>query len=52
MQLIKNNTAVLLPTIKQSNAAKGTAAANAAGTSRASVQNSITKIVESAVNMV
>ena len=52
MQLTKNNTAVLVPTIMQSNAAKGTAAAKAAGTSRATVQNSITKIVDSAVNMV
>ncbi len=52
MQLTKNNTAVLLPTIVHSNAAKGTAAAKAAGTSRATVQNSITAIVESGLNMV
>ena len=52
MQLTKNNTAVIVPTIMHSCAAKGTAAAKAAGTSRAFVQNTITMIVESAVNMV
>ena len=51
MQLTKNNTAVIVPTIMHSCAARGTAAATA-GTSRALVQNTITMIVESAVNMV